>query len=241
MVSVTRRVATSLLVTISAAELMSQGRLISSATFRALEVYLVIAVIYFALCYPLSQLLLWLERARQRVVVGLVRVAADPRSTLPIAVAEPGLEHDRAARGLAEPDVAVGGLRDDAFAGDIDRDRSVARADACLTGDLADQRDQLAHRDALTPADVHRQIAAHARRAAERVVHRALLEGGQLGDVDDGASAGAGAAFVVDVVHLEAAEPIASSAICRKAPLMFRLVPCDRRRNMALVFRQCSR
>jgi polar amino acid transport system permease protein len=54
---------TSLLVTISAAELMSQGRLISSATFRALEVYLVIAAIYFALCYPLSQLLLWLERA----------------------------------------------------------------------------------------------------------------------------------------------------------------------------------
>jgi len=53
---------TSLLVTISAAELMSQGRLIASATFRALEVYIVIAVIYFALCYPLSQLLLWLER-----------------------------------------------------------------------------------------------------------------------------------------------------------------------------------
>ncbi|MBP2323100.1 polar amino acid transport system permease protein [Kibdelosporangium banguiense] len=53
---------TSLLVTISAAELMSQGRLITSATFRALEVYLVIAVIYFALCYPLSQGLLWFER-----------------------------------------------------------------------------------------------------------------------------------------------------------------------------------
>ncbi|HKS46484.1 MAG TPA: amino acid ABC transporter permease [Amycolatopsis sp.] len=53
---------TSLLVTISAAELMSQGRLITSATFRALEVYLVIAAIYFAICYPLSQCLLWLER-----------------------------------------------------------------------------------------------------------------------------------------------------------------------------------
>jgi polar amino acid transport system permease protein len=53
---------TSLLVTISAAELMSQGRLIASATFRALEVYLVIAVLYFAICYPLSQCLLWLER-----------------------------------------------------------------------------------------------------------------------------------------------------------------------------------
>ncbi|GLZ33755.1 amino acid ABC transporter permease [Lentzea sp. NBRC 105346] len=53
---------TSLLVTISAAELMSQGRLITSATFRALEVYLVIAAIYFVLCYPLSQGLLWFER-----------------------------------------------------------------------------------------------------------------------------------------------------------------------------------
>ena len=53
---------TSLLVTISAAELMSEGRLITSATFRALEVYIVIAAIYFALCYPLSQALLWLER-----------------------------------------------------------------------------------------------------------------------------------------------------------------------------------
>ncbi len=56
---------TSLLVTISAAELMSRGRLITSATFRALEVYLVIAVIYFVMCYPLSQGLLWLERRIQ--------------------------------------------------------------------------------------------------------------------------------------------------------------------------------
>lgn len=53
---------TSLLVTISAAELMSQGSLITSATFRALEVYLVISAVYFAVCYPLSQLLLALER-----------------------------------------------------------------------------------------------------------------------------------------------------------------------------------
>ena len=53
---------TSLLVTISAAELMTQAQLITSDTFRALEVYLVIAAIYFALCYPLSQALLWLER-----------------------------------------------------------------------------------------------------------------------------------------------------------------------------------
>ena len=53
---------TSLLVTISAAELMSEGQLIASETFRALEVYAVIAGLYFALCYPLSQALLWFER-----------------------------------------------------------------------------------------------------------------------------------------------------------------------------------
>jgi polar amino acid transport system permease protein len=53
---------TSLLVTISAAELMSEGQLIASETFRALEVYIVIALLYFALCYPLSQGLLWFER-----------------------------------------------------------------------------------------------------------------------------------------------------------------------------------
>ncbi len=55
--------ATSLLVTISAAELMSEGQLITSETFRPLEVYIVIALIYLVLCYPLSQLLLWLENA----------------------------------------------------------------------------------------------------------------------------------------------------------------------------------
>ena len=44
------------------AELMSEGQLIASQTFRALEVYAVIAAIYFVLCYPLSQLLLWFER-----------------------------------------------------------------------------------------------------------------------------------------------------------------------------------
>ena len=56
---------TSLLATISAAELMSEGQLITSDTFHALEVYLVIAGFYFALCYPLSQLLLWFERRVQ--------------------------------------------------------------------------------------------------------------------------------------------------------------------------------
>jgi polar amino acid transport system permease protein len=62
---------TSLLVTISAAELMSEGQLIASETFRALEVYAVIACLYFVLCYPLSQGLLWFER---RIAAGAALV-----------------------------------------------------------------------------------------------------------------------------------------------------------------------
>ncbi|WP_238009834.1 amino acid ABC transporter permease [Dactylosporangium sp. AC04546] len=52
----------SLLVIISAAELFQVGKSAASATFRTMEVMIVIAVIYFAMCYPLSQGLLWLER-----------------------------------------------------------------------------------------------------------------------------------------------------------------------------------
>ncbi|MEU0219007.1 amino acid ABC transporter permease [Streptomyces sp. NPDC006265] len=86
---------TSLLVTVSAAELMSEGRLITSATFRALEVYLVIAAIYFALCYPLSQLLLLLERKvrsgvplspwrRRRLRAARALLAAEPAAGTPL-------------------------------------------------------------------------------------------------------------------------------------------------------------
>ncbi|MFJ9535686.1 amino acid ABC transporter permease [Streptomyces sp. NPDC101225] len=85
---------TSLLVTVSAAELMSEGRLITSATFRALEVYLVIAALYFALCYPLSQLLLLLERKvhagvplspwrRRRMRAARALLTADPGAGTP--------------------------------------------------------------------------------------------------------------------------------------------------------------
>jgi polar amino acid transport system permease protein len=52
----------SLLVIISAAELFQVGKSASSATFQTMEVMIVIAAIYFAMCYPLSQGLLWLER-----------------------------------------------------------------------------------------------------------------------------------------------------------------------------------
>ncbi|MEV0227574.1 amino acid ABC transporter permease [Streptomyces sp. NPDC050704] len=90
---------TSLLVTVSAAELMSEGRLITSATFRALEVYLVISAIYFALCYPLSQLLLLLERKvragvplspwrRRRLRAARALLAADPTTDTDVRVKE---------------------------------------------------------------------------------------------------------------------------------------------------------
>lgn len=75
---------TSLLITISAAELMTAGQLIATTTFRAMEVYLVIGVIYFLMCYPLSMASLWLERRLKagtplspwrRQLIGEVRLA----------------------------------------------------------------------------------------------------------------------------------------------------------------------
>ena len=53
---------TSLLTIIAAGELMAVGNSVASQTFEQMEVFLVIGAIYFALCYPLSQALLWLER-----------------------------------------------------------------------------------------------------------------------------------------------------------------------------------
>ena len=52
---------TSLMATIAGAELMSVGRNITAETFEALQVYLVVGGIYFALAFPLSQLMLWYE------------------------------------------------------------------------------------------------------------------------------------------------------------------------------------
>lgn len=75
---------TSLLITIAAAELMTVGQLIASTTFRAMEVYFVIGIIYFAMCYPLSMASLWLERRLKagkplspgrRRLIGEVRLA----------------------------------------------------------------------------------------------------------------------------------------------------------------------
>jgi polar amino acid transport system permease protein len=59
---------TSLMVTIAGGELMTEASVITSDTFRAMEVYVVIGLVYLALCYPLTHLALMLE---QRLHAGL--------------------------------------------------------------------------------------------------------------------------------------------------------------------------
>lgn len=43
-------------------ELSRAGQLINNATFQPFRVFLVVAALYFVVCYPLSQLSRWLER-----------------------------------------------------------------------------------------------------------------------------------------------------------------------------------
>jgi polar amino acid transport system permease protein len=57
---------TSIMVTIGGAELMTEGQVIASDTFQALQVYLVVGAIYVVLAWPLSQLALWLEARLKR-------------------------------------------------------------------------------------------------------------------------------------------------------------------------------
>lgn len=53
---------TSLMAAIAGAELMTVARNVTSETFKALEVYLVIGGIYFLLAYPMSQGTAWYEK-----------------------------------------------------------------------------------------------------------------------------------------------------------------------------------
>jgi polar amino acid transport system permease protein len=53
---------TSLASVIGLAEMTYIGKLINNSTFRPFTTYLVIAVLYFGLCYPLSWLAKRLER-----------------------------------------------------------------------------------------------------------------------------------------------------------------------------------
>lgn len=52
---------TSLLATIAGSELLSSAQTITSATFRPMQTYLLVGAIYFALCYPLSRLIVKYE------------------------------------------------------------------------------------------------------------------------------------------------------------------------------------
>ncbi|OBR46294.1 amino acid ABC transporter permease [Paraburkholderia tropica] len=91
---------TSLMVTIGGADLMTQGQIVTSATFRALEVYIVIGAIYFALCFPLSSCLLYIERRlasgrpfslRRLGLLRAARVAVSSRAGARAATAEENL------------------------------------------------------------------------------------------------------------------------------------------------------
>jgi polar amino acid transport system permease protein len=58
---------TSLASTIAVPELLYQGSLVTSATFRPLEVYTIVAVLYFALLFPATLLAQRIERRREAV------------------------------------------------------------------------------------------------------------------------------------------------------------------------------
>ena len=57
---------TSLAYIVGLHELTRQAKLIADFTFRPLEIYVVIAVLYFALCFPLSRLVPRIERRLRR-------------------------------------------------------------------------------------------------------------------------------------------------------------------------------
>jgi polar amino acid transport system permease protein len=57
---------TSLLVTIGGGELMTQATVIAGVTFQPLEVYVVVGLIYLAMCWPLARLVGVLEGHLQR-------------------------------------------------------------------------------------------------------------------------------------------------------------------------------
>ncbi len=60
--SITQLKNTSLVSTIAVPDLLYQGTLITADTYRPLEVYTAVAVIYFALLFPATRLVQWYER-----------------------------------------------------------------------------------------------------------------------------------------------------------------------------------
>lgn len=57
---------TSLVSTIAVPDLLYQGTLVTNDTYRPLEVYTAVAVIYFALLFPATRLVQWFERRLAR-------------------------------------------------------------------------------------------------------------------------------------------------------------------------------
>jgi polar amino acid transport system permease protein len=57
---------TSLVSTIAVADLLYQGQMITAATYRPLEVYTMVALLYFAVLFPLTLAAQWIERRLAR-------------------------------------------------------------------------------------------------------------------------------------------------------------------------------
>jgi polar amino acid transport system permease protein len=57
---------TSLVSTIAVADLLYQGQMITAATYRPLEVYTMVALLYFAVLFPLTLAAQWVERRLAR-------------------------------------------------------------------------------------------------------------------------------------------------------------------------------
>jgi polar amino acid transport system permease protein len=64
--SITQLKNTSLVSTIAVPDLLYNGQLITADTYRPLEVYTVVAIIYFALLFPSTMLAQWYERRLQK-------------------------------------------------------------------------------------------------------------------------------------------------------------------------------
>ncbi len=60
--------ATSLAAIIGFTELTRSGQILINSTFRPFLIFLIIAVIYFLLCWPLSRAAVWLERQKDRKI-----------------------------------------------------------------------------------------------------------------------------------------------------------------------------
>ena len=67
---------TSLAYIVGLQELTRQAKLIADFTFRPLEIYVVIAAIYFVLCFPLSRLVPLIERRLRRMGTAQTRLSA---------------------------------------------------------------------------------------------------------------------------------------------------------------------